>query len=734
MIRTYKATYAFWLDVRDPWESFQAATGELPDTETVRACFADISHETLHLSRQNLERIENQADTDAKAIFEQLLPLTNFNTMVERYRKMPQALLRAGADSGHGHQWKILFLFHIMGVDGLSLIHEEALREINRTVGWLIENESYHHTGKLIEKTFKILKPQMEQFPATTLTCVLNMGQAVYQTDEIDMVNFFIDQVVDLGFQTPMLGGVGNDWQIQVNTAHLQNIRTWMELIECKPSWSSRLLSCLIVEVALFGILIKDTDLFPQDITKLLNSKIGPSYNLVKQLTRLFPAFFNDIGAEGALRDISTRLDELTHRRDILIHFLRKQSHVESSNRIIRFMEAVLHFWATRDKKPLEPFVSPGIYDQIETAGQYIDGVNALMDYLTDRGIQLPDELLIEDDQRIRDILSQASGADPMDIERVALLAAFYKLLYHKYQMDHKLLRHHIEHLDRESFPEIDKLRTALEEKDLKQRLFLLMDYLEYLKAVILSEQSFEVRADIYKKRHITVDIPSMYGSYHERKFDVLGLTFRVESLINVLFEELVDQINLGLITRATFHEIYERLTLFDKALRLDGIYSVELERQLDMLAHALEVRGFTLTQYLDIFKGFAVAVKNIINDHFNNIHGQNLTRILSQTPIDRLLGKYLPREGGNDREKIIHRVSEVFFRDRIATSLGLQQLDLFLTRILNTLFHQSNMLPKDKLHLLLNYDPQRIVTPAWIRSTTPPWASFTWATRASTC
>jgi pyruvate,orthophosphate dikinase len=124
-----------------------------------------------------------------------------------------------------------------------------------------------------------------------------------------------------------------------------------------------------------------------------------------------------------------------------------------------------------------------------------------------------------------------------------------------------------------------------------------------------------------------------------------------------------------------------------------------------------LEVPGFTFTQYLDIFKGFAVAVKNIINDYFNNIHGQNLTRILSQMPTEQILEKYLPREDLGDAEKLKHRISEIFFRDCIATSLGLQQLDLFLTRILNTLFHQSNMLPNDKLHLLLNYDPQRITT-----------------------
>ena len=162
------------------------------------------------------------------------------------------------------------------------------------------------------------------------------------------------------GFKRPCWGGVGNDWQIQVNSAHLQNIRTWLELVECKPKWSSRLLSSLIIKLSLSGIFIKDTDLFPRDITRLLNSEIGPIYNLAKQLTRLFPAYFNDIGAEGLLRDISTRLDEITHRRDILIHFLRKQSHVESSNRIIRFMEAVLHFWKTRDKSSLTPFVPPG--------------------------------------------------------------------------------------------------------------------------------------------------------------------------------------------------------------------------------------------------------------------------------------------------------------------------------------------------------------------------------------
>ena len=205
--------------------------------------------------------------------------------------------------------------------------------------------------------------------------------------------------------------------------------------------------------------------------------------------------------------------------------------------------------------------------------------------------------------------------------------------------------------------------------------------------------------------------IPSMYGSYHEMKFDCLGLTFRLETLVNVLLEELIRGIDLSLITKATFYQIYSLLRLFDKSLKLDGILSVEFERQLEFLAHSLEVKGFTQTQYLDIFKGFAQAVKNIIHDHFHNLLGQNLNRILSQISTDQILPKFLPREHLADSDKLTHRISEVFFREQIALSLGLQQLDLFLSRILTTLFQQSYKLPKDLLQQLLLYDPHNAMT-----------------------
>ena len=706
-----RETYAHWLDQEDPQSWLEQQSGVDNAGQAIDGIFRGVSLADMEMCRLRLEEIGSTLAPDSDQTLSALLELPGFNQIVDIYREIPQRLLDAGGRDSRGNRWKVIFLFHIMNIPGLSMIREEALRDINRTLSWLIGNETGYYIRSLMEKTFDILKARTREFPATALNCVLNMGKGIYRTDESELINFFIDHVIKLGFQAPMIQGVGNDWQIRVNKAHIQNIRTWLELIEFNPKYSPRLLSYLTIHLALCGVFIKDTDLFPRDITRFLNSGVDPVYNLVKQLSRLFPAYFNDIGAEGQLRGISTQLDEATGRRDILIHFLRKQSHVESSNLIIGFMEAVLAYWETGDKGLLEPFVPPSIYDQLHTQKEWVTGVGKVIAQLRNKGVDWYADLINIPDTRLQALLETITEGSAADRKRVALIAAFYKMLHHKYSLDFVETGHYLAQLRAEAFPNLDRLRESLALTDLEARLGGILDFLQGLQGLLLSDQTFEIREDIYKKRHFTVDIPSMYGRYHEMKFDAMGLTLRLESLVNVLFEELVEDIDLNLITKATFFQIHTRLKLFQQALRLDGISSVEFDRQVDLLTHSLEVRGFTFTQYLDIFKGFAQAVKNILNDYFHNVHEQNMDRILSQIPMEQILEKYLPRGEAMEREKIKHRVSEIFFRDRIATSLGLQQLDRFLSRTLNTLFHQSDKLPNDKLHLLLNYDPKRAMT-----------------------
>jgi pyruvate, orthophosphate dikinase len=711
LIKYYDRICGYWLTEKDPWTWFEQEADKIDNRENLKKIFNMISHKQINRYKRGLEEIAQSKNIESQEVLKRLLILPAYNQFVEAYRKIPQSLLNESAKTVRGNRWKLIFLFHIMNISGLSMIHEEALREINRTLSWLIAHESNLNIGSLIHKTFSILKTRAGRYPATALNCILNMGKGVYKTDDSDLVKFFIDYVIDLGFQSPMIKGVGNDWQIEFNTAHILNIRTWLELIELNPMWSTRLLSYLIIHLSACGVFIKDIDLFPRDITRLLNSGIGPVYNLAKQLCRLFPVYFNNIGAEGKLRDISTEIDEICRRKDPLIHFLRKQSHVESSNRIIDLMEATLKFWETKEKSPLRPFVPPNIYEEIHTHGPYIDGIHRVILHLKENGVPIPDGLVTLKEDEIGGLVQGVSGVSEQDSRRVELAITFYKLLNQKYNLDFIEMDNYLAQLKSEAFPDLNRLNDALKESDLNKKIYGLLDCLEELKNMILSDQTFEIKEDIYKKRHITIDIPSMYGSYREMKFDALGLTFRIESLVNVLFEELVENIDLSLITKATFFQIYDRLNLFFKALQLDGIPSVEIERQLDMLAHSLEARGFTFTQYIDIFKGFAQAVRNIINDYFNNIHGENLGRILSQISFDQILSKYLPQSGTIDHEKLKHRISEIFFRERIAFSLGLQQLDLFLSRILNTLFQQSNKLPKNQLHQLLLYDPEWAMT-----------------------
>jgi len=711
LVKYYQYTYAYWLSEADPMDWFQKEVEEKESPRNIPEIFKDISGSYLQSLVNTLKEIIRDELPDSIEMLLRLMTLKEYSHFVETYRKVPQQLFESGGEGSQGRRWKLFFLFHIMNTSGLLMIHEETLREINRTLSFLIANEEPLKIQSLIQKTFSILKKRAKDFPATALNCVLNMGEGVYKTDDNDFVNFFTDFLIDLGFQSPMIQGVGNDWQIKVNSDHIQNIRTWLKLIERKPQWSVRLLSAMIIHLSISGVFIKDTDLFPRDITRFLNSDIEPVYNLSKQLARLFPSFFNDIGAEGELRDISTRLDEICHRKDVLIHFLRKQGHVESSNRIIGFIEATLLYWRTRNKDLIEPFIPPSIYENIDTSGPYIDGVSQVMIGLEKKGISKPNDFLTIHQEELKKQIETIDGVSPIDQERVELAISFYKLTNQKYNLNFIEIDHYISQLSTEALPDLHRLKDALQETDLKQRINKLLDYLGLLKDLILSSHEYEIREDIYQKRHITVDIPSMYGSYHEMKFDALGLTFRIESLLNVLFEELVDSIDLTLITKASFFQIFDRFKLFDQALELDGISTGEFKRQMDFLSHALQTRGFSYTQYLDIFKGFALAVRNIINDHFHNIHTRNLNRILSQLPKDQILPKYLPKEQMDDDEKVMHRISEIFFREKIALALGLTQLDLLLSRILNILYKQSERLPKENLLLLLNYDPHRAMT-----------------------
>ena len=241
---------------------------------------------------------------------------------------------------------KLLFLFRIMDTAGLALIHEETLREINRGLVQLIRQQTFEEIERFLLTTLQLLKANVKKYPHTSLQCIQVLGSEVFHRGNSRLVETFLFETVRFGFQYANFQGLNDDWQPITNPAHLDNIRVWLSLIMQEPKWCSTLFSALIINLKLSGTCVKDTDLFQRDITQLLNHPIEPIYNLAKQFAKLMPVFFNEIGAEGQLRDVSTELDEMHRRKDRLIHFLRKQSHVESSNLIVDFIEAIFTFLA----------------------------------------------------------------------------------------------------------------------------------------------------------------------------------------------------------------------------------------------------------------------------------------------------------------------------------------------------------------------------------------------------
>ncbi|VAW40272.1 Pyruvate,phosphate dikinase [hydrothermal vent metagenome] len=712
MHKVLTLNYRYWLEEEDPLPWFLEQCSDYCRDWQAGPFLAAISHEQFRKYQAELERID--IEQGALPALRRLLELPNHMDIVRRYREIPGRLAADNTTAGKNFEEnrKLLFLFRIMDTAGLYLIHEETLREINRSLVRLIRKQSFEEIEQFFVTTFHLLKANVRRYPHTSLQCIQLIGREVFKRGNSRLVEAFLWEAVRFGFQYANVTGVDEDWQPITNPAHLTNIRVWLNLIMQEPKWCSTLFSALIINLKLSGTCVKDTDLFQRDITDLLNHPIKPIYNLAKQFTKLMPVFFNEIGAEGELRDVSTELDELHKRRDLLIHFLRKQSHVESSNLIVDFIRAIFNFWQSRDKEVLRPFLPEEVYRQVNPTGPFIDEqhrlINRIREELDSDTIQY---LLKWDEQERQAYLERQQDISQRERRRFELLVRMLKLLHQKYNLGLQELRNQLHQAAQTGFPEMEALLKTLDGCDTYTCLGVLLDHLERLKEIILSAETFPPKEEIYHKRHIAVDIPSVYGRYSERKFDALGLTFRLENLAGIYLEQLDETINLSFITQATFIRITRCLKLYLRALKIDGIISRRLDTYASLLTSAISIKRFSYTQYLDIFRGLSEGVKDIIYAYYTNIHQDNLSIIIPQIGRDNLLTKYRSHWDDNDLPTTVHRLSESFFRDLIATTFGLQHLDSFITRIIQTLGAQKDVLDAKDLDLLMTYNPEKTIS-----------------------
>ncbi len=692
-------TYDYWLHQDDPADSSEIRTDGLEV----------ISHATIQDRLDKLKQIEGNPCSAQQ--LEQLVEFPTYLDIVKGYRQ--HANLLGAADSELLNQnYKLQFLFHIMDNDGLFMIHEETLKEINRNLIQLMRKQTYDEIEEFFLRAFVFLRANVKRFPHTALQSIEVLGTEILKHNNGRLVEAFLAQAIRFGFQYSSVQGVTEDWQPIFNTSHLYNIRVWLNLIIQNPEWCSTLLSALIINIKLSGTCIRDTDLFQKEVTRLLNSDVAPVYNLVKQFTRLLPVFFNEIGSEGVLREVSTELDETHKRKDQLIHFLRKQSHVESSNLIVDFINGIIRFWRTLDKDAIAQYIPEDLLHRIDPQGEYVTWVHQITAELFENaGFQDEAELLSWPRREMEKTIMAMTDHPESELRRVVLLIRMYQLVNLKYDLGFQNIKDQAQEIKESGLPDITPMVEALETNDAYAGLEAILDTLEELKEVTLSPEKFEAREDIFHKRHIATDIPSVYGRYQEKKFDALSLSFRLENLANVYLEQLTASASDILLTQATFYRVVKALRLFIRALAIDGIASRRLENQVDVLENSLKVKRFSYLQYLDIFRGLSEAISDIRYTYYTNHHRDTLAVIVPQIPTVSLLPGYRTHVD-DDKTGTLSRLSESFERDLIAETIGIQSLDNYITRVYQVLHEQEANLSVDYLDLLMTYDPKKLFCP----------------------
>jgi pyruvate,orthophosphate dikinase len=603
---------------------------------------------------------------------------------------------------------KIYYIFYLIHLPGMIQLNDHLLYDMNRLLRNVLKELDENETTTFLANIIALFEELKEQHTGTVLDCIQTLGKEVIDTGDPRIISNFVYGLIRFGFIYPGELTVNSDWQIQVNINHVKNIRVWLELIEYSPDDMKELLSALIVNLKLGGIFISDTDLFQRDVTKLLNSNIAPVYKQMKQLARIFPVYFRDIGAEGKLREVTTAVDELSRRKDKLIHFLRKQIHTESNNTHIELTKKIIQYWYDGNTEHLKRIVPEDVIGILDIKSDWYIHVHEILAELCRRKDATPLQLLLLDMEELEQSISAIAVGNSRDKRRVLYLLQLYSLLLEKYSLESENIISMLKGYRFFNNKDIEGLQESLDKNDIGVALGQVYKLMEHLKRIIIDPNESEALENIYYKRHIAIGIPSMYGQYIEPKFEALGLMFRLEKAAGKLMVELLQEINLEYISAKTFRHVYDVLGFFKKGLELDGVYNQGFDSNFEMFKYSLTSPSFSLDQYINIFQFMAQDIKQIISEYFLDVYERPLKEAIPQ--IFSIKGSL--SEMSN--KQLYHIESEKFFREILSSAFLVQDLDNFITNLISTLRSLVDNYSDDIIKNMMTYDPDLTISPLY--------------------
>ena len=355
---------------------------------------------------------------------------------------------------------RIHWLLRVLARPELDPVHETALRDVGRCCSRLLEEP--RGRDALVREVFGLLRSADLPRTRAFTDLVARMGCAAMASGDPRLAATLIDEMLGLEFAYPEFSGFTSEWGVRVNPAHLRNVRAYLAIIGTNPALAGKLVASLVVHLRVGGVFVADTDVFQRDVSALLECDIAPVYLEVKQLLRVFPVYFREIGAEGRLRETSTRLDQIDQRRDPLCHFLRKQSHVECNPRLISFAERILRFWATGDADPLRAYVPGPELALLDGDGGRREAIRDDLALLTAE-LGGMDALLRLGPEDVSARLAALPPGDPLAREKISLVFEVREELRRKYALDHSDVVARLEEFRRVDAGAVRDLETALD-------------------------------------------------------------------------------------------------------------------------------------------------------------------------------------------------------------------------------------------------------------------------------
>jgi len=637
------------------------------------------------------------ADAGKATQWDELLAIPGYNDISLHIRQLHHGFERF-------HE-KFFFLLYLLHLEGMQNQKEILLRDFNNLLRNIKNELTSDEVFGFLDNIFRLFGDLNESNPGTVLDCILTLGKEIFRTDNGFHISHFEKLLIRHGFISPGVMYISKDWQLAVNEYHIKNVRVWMELIEYSPNTFRDLLSALIIHLRLGGVFVSDTDLFQRDVTALLNSDIRPIFKHIKQLARIFPVYFNEIGAEGELREVTTAMDELSHRNDRLIHFLRKQVHTESNNTHIDLTQKIILYWYNGKSDALDKKLPEDVKLSMSADSIMFTGINELMLDLCQSFNCGPEFLMGMPSDKIKKQLDAYVSENTLDKQRLYFIFRLMELLREKYSFNTVNLGILLRKFSFFSQSDIDGLLGVIERGHADRSLRQIFNFMRRLNTIIMNDEKTEGWEDIYHKRHIAIGIPSMYGKYREPKFEALGLVFRLEKVAAGLMEQLINSINLDYITAKTLRRIYLVLELFREGLELDGISDQGYNSNLKMFRFSLNSASFSVGQYINILQFMLSSVREIISKYFLRNYDRQLRAVIPQ-----LYPEEMKNDGVGGKQFVVSK-SEQFYRELLSSAFMVQQLDGFITRILGSFRQMVDDYPEEIIRSIMSYNTDLVIS-----------------------